>query len=159
MGLFYRTIRLLENGIKPVYVFDGKPPDMKSGELAKRTERREEAQKSLQKATELGDTADMEKFNRRLVKVTKDHVSEAQELLTLMGVPFVQAPCEAEAQCAAMVKAGKVYGTATEDMDALTFGTNVLLRHLTSSEARKLPVQEYNYEKILKGFELSQQEL
>lgn len=56
MGMFYRTIRLLENGIKPVYVFDGKPPDMKSGELAKRTERREEAQKSLQKATELGNS-------------------------------------------------------------------------------------------------------
>lgn len=57
MGLFYRTIRLLENGIKPVYVFDGKPPDMKSGELAKRTERREEAQKSLLKATELGNSS------------------------------------------------------------------------------------------------------
>ena len=33
MGLFYRTIRMVENGIKPVYVFDGKPPDMKSGEV------------------------------------------------------------------------------------------------------------------------------
>lgn len=157
MGTFYRTIRLLENGIKPVYVFDGKPPDMKGGELAKRAERREEAQKQLDKATETGDQAEMEKFNRRLVKVTKEHCREARELLTLMGVPFVEAPCEAEAQCAALVKAGKVYGTATEDMDALTFGSTVLLRHLTFSEARKIPVQEFNYDKMLAGLELSRE--
>lgn len=156
--MFYRTIRLIENGIKPVYVFDGKPPQMKSGELAKRAERREEAQKALDKATEAGDVEDMNKFNRRLVKVTKDHVSEAKELLKLMGVPYIEAPCEAEAQCAAMVKAGKVYATATEDMDALTFGTNVLLRHLTTSEARKLPVQEYAYDKVIAGLELSREE-
>lgn len=157
MGTFYRTIRLLENGIKPVYVFDGKPPDMKGGELQKRTERREEAQKQLEKATEAGDNAEIEKFNRRLVKVTKDHCREAMELLTLMGVPYVEAPCEAEAQCAALVKAGKVYGTATEDMDALTFGSTVLLRHLTFSEARKMPVQEFNYDKVLSGLELSKE--
>lgn len=54
MGTFYRTIRLVENGIKPVYVFDGKPPTLKGGELAKRAERREEAQKQLQAAEEAG---------------------------------------------------------------------------------------------------------
>lgn len=54
MGTFYRTIRLLEHGIKPVYVFDGKPPEMKSSELVKRAERREVAQKELDKATEAG---------------------------------------------------------------------------------------------------------
>jgi flap endonuclease-1 len=156
MGTFYRTIRLLENGMKPVYVFDGKPPDHKGGELAKRAERREEAQKSLDKATEAGDAAEMEKFNRRLVKVTKEHNNEAKELLKLMGVPYVEAASEAEAQCAAMVKAGKVFGVATEDMDALTFGSNVLLRHMTFSEARKMPVQEIHYEKVLKGLDLEQ---
>lgn len=158
MGTFYRTIRLIENGIKPVYVFDGKPPEMKAGQLNKRDERREEAQKALEKATELGDVAEMEKFNRRLVKVTRKHADEAKELLKLMGVPFIEAPCEAEAQCAALVKAGKVYATATEDMDALTFGSNVLLRHITVSEARKLPVQEFHLEKILEGLNLSQKE-
>lgn len=159
MGTFYRTIRLLENGIKPIYVFDGKPPDMKAGELTKRAERREEAQKQLDKATEAGDAADMEKFNRRLVRVTKQHNEEARQLLKLMGVPYIEAPCEAEAQCAAMVKAGKIYATATEDMDALTFGTNTLLRHLTSSEARKLPVQEFCYEKVLKGLEFTKEQV
>lgn len=44
-GFFYRTIRLIENGIKPIFVFDGKPPEMKSGTLEKRAERRAEAQK------------------------------------------------------------------------------------------------------------------
>lgn len=158
MGTFYRTIRLLENGIKPVYVFDGKPPDLKSGELSKRAEKREEAQKALDKATEAGATEDIEKFNRRLVKVTKQHSNEAKELLKLMGVPYVDAPCEAEAQCAALVKGGKVYATATEDMDALTFGSNILLRHLTFSEARKMPVQEFNYDKLLQGLELTRDE-
>jgi flap endonuclease-1 len=108
MGVFYRTIRLLENGIKPVYVFDGKPPDMKGGELAKRAEKREEAQKALDKATEVGDQAEIDKMNRRLVKVTKVHNEEAKELLKLMGVPYIDAAAEAEAQCSAMVKAGKV---------------------------------------------------
>lgn len=159
MGTFYRTIRMLENGIKPVYVFDGKPPDLKSNELAKRAEKREDAQKALDKATEAGDAADMEKFNRRLVRVTKVHNAEAKELLKLMGVPYIDAPCEAEAQCAAMVKSGKVFATATEDMDALTFGTNILLRHLMSSEAKKLPVQEFFYDKILEGLEFTREQV
>ncbi|XP_064552204.1 flap endonuclease 1 [Drosophila montana] len=158
MGMFYRTIRLLDNGIKPVYVFDGKPPDMKSGELAKRAERREEAEKALKAATEAGDDAEIDKFNRRLVRVTKEHSREAKELLKLMGVPFVDAPCEAEAQCAALVKAGKVYATATEDMDALTFGSCKLLRYLTYSEARKMPVKEFSYDKVLQGLELTSKE-
>ncbi|KAF7380692.1 hypothetical protein HZH68_016557 [Vespula germanica] len=158
MGTFYRTIRLVEQGIKPVYVFDGKPPDLKGGELAKRAERRDEAQKLLQAAEEAGNAEDVDKFNRRLVKVTKTHTEEAKQLLKLMGVPYVDAPCEAEAQCAALVKAGKVYATATEDMDALTFGCDVLLRRLTFSEARKMPVQEFHYDKVLEGLELNKDE-
>ncbi|CAG9124525.1 unnamed protein product [Plutella xylostella] len=158
MGTFYRTIRLVENGIKPVYVFDGKPPEMKSHQLDKRAERREEAEKELQKATEAGDQASIDKFNRRLVKVTRQHGEEARELLRLMGVPTVEAPCEAEAQCAELVKAGKVFAVATEDMDALTFGSTVLLRHLTFSEARKMPVQEFHLDQVLDGLGLKQEE-
>jgi len=158
MGFFYRTIRMIDHGLKPVYVFDGKPPTMKGGELAKRAERREEAQKSLDKAEEAGNQEDIDKFSKRLVKVTKAHNEEAKKLLGLMGVPYVEAPCEAEAQCAALAKAGKVYGVATEDMDALTFGTPILLRHMTYSEARKMPIKEFHLEKVLEEMELTQQE-
>lgn len=66
-----------------------------------------------------------------------------------------QAPCEAEAQCAELVKSGMVYATATEDMDALTFGSSVLLRHMTFSEARKMPIQEFYLDKVLTDLELT----
>ncbi|VDK59284.1 unnamed protein product [Gongylonema pulchrum] len=67
-----------------------------------------------------------------IFEVTKEHNEEARRLLTLMGVPVVNAPCEAEAQCAALAKAGKVFATVSEDMDALTFGSPILLRQMVA---------------------------
>uniref|UniRef100_A0A8C6TFE1 Flap endonuclease 1 n=1 Tax=Neogobius melanostomus TaxID=47308 RepID=A0A8C6TFE1_9GOBI len=159
MGMFYRTIRMLEHGIKPVYVFDGKPPNLSPKRfLEKRGERRAEAEKLLAQAQENGEQENIDKLTKRLVKVTKQHNDECKQLLTLMGVPYVEAPCEAEASCAALVKAGKVFATATEDMDGLTFGTNVMLRHLTASEAKKLPIQEFQYSRILQDIGLTNQQ-
>ncbi|KAJ3340019.1 Elongation of fatty acids protein 2 [Gonapodya sp. JEL0774] len=151
MGIFYRTIRMVENGIKPCYVFDGKPPTLKSGELAKRQERRAEAEKEAATAQEAGDTESFDKFSRRTVKVTKVHNEECKRLLKLMGIPYMDAPCEAEAQCAVLCKAGKVYGAGSEDMDTLTFGSPILVRHLTFSEQRKIPVAEIHLDKALAG--------
>ncbi|KAI9483550.1 MAG: PIN domain-like protein [Benjaminiella poitrasii] len=155
MGMFYRTVRMVDNGIKPVYVFDGKPPTLKSGELAKRKARKEEAQAKLDEATDLGNQEDINRFSRRTVKVTQVHNDECKELLKAMGIPYVEAPCEAEAQCAELARSGKVYAAASEDMDTLTFSSPVLLRHLTFSEARKMPIDEVNLEKALEGLELS----
>lgn len=62
-----------------------------------------------------------------------------------------QAPCEAEAQCAEMAKAGKVFAAASEDMDTLTFRAPILLRHLTFAEARKMPIDEIHLDKALEG--------
>uniref|UniRef100_A0A0K0D091 Flap endonuclease 1 n=1 Tax=Angiostrongylus cantonensis TaxID=6313 RepID=A0A0K0D091_ANGCA len=152
MGMFYRTIRMIDNGVKPCYVFDGKPPDMKSGELEKRSERRAEAEKALTEAKEKGDTEAVDKFERRLVKVTKEQNDDVKKLLDLMGVPVIEAPCEAEAQCAALVKANKVFASATEDMDALTFGSNILLRHMTFSEAKKVPIKVRNVVSFFTGY-------
>lgn len=158
MGMFYRTIRMMENGIKPVYVFDGKPPQLKSGELAKRSERRAEAEKQLQQAQAAGAEEAVEKLTKRLVKVTKQHNDECKHLLSLMGIPYLEAPSEAEASCAALVKAGKVYAAATEDMDCLTFGSPVLMRHLTASEAKKLPIQEFHLSRVLQALGLTQEQ-
>eukprot|EP01083_Nonionella_stella_P199441 731311_1 len=155
IGFFYRTIRMLENGIKPIYIFDGKPPDFKSHELAKRKERREKAQAELKEAEEIGDTEKIVQMQKRTVKVTKQHVGDVQTLLTYMGIPWYAAPGEAEAQASRMCSQGIVYGAGTEDMDALTFGTTKLIRHLTDSEARKKPVLEFDLSKILLGMDVT----
>jgi len=155
VGFFYRTIRMRENGLKPVFVFDGKPPEMKKGELKKRLEKREKAQKALEEAQKADDHAGVDQQQRRLVKAERWHLEETQKLLKFMGIPYVTASCEAEATCAELNKAGLVYATATEDMDALTFGTTKLLRGLHHSESRKQPVKEFTVKKALDQMEFS----
>ncbi|KAG0184285.1 Elongation of fatty acids protein 2 [Apophysomyces sp. BC1034] len=145
---------MVDHGIKPVYVFDGKPPTLKSGELAKRKARKEEAQAKMEEATEVGTTEDITRFNKRTVRVTQQHNDECKRLLKTMGIPYVEAPCEAEAQCAELARAGKVYAAASEDMDTLTFSSPILLRHLTFSEQRNLPIDEVHLDKALEGLEM-----
>jgi flap endonuclease-1 len=159
MGMFYRTLRIVDNGIKPLYVFDGAPPKLKSGELAKRMQRKTEALASLEEAKETGDAEEVERFSRRTVRVTREHNDECQRLLKLMGIPYIIAPTEAEAQCAVLAKAGKVYAAASEDMDTLTFDAPVLLRHLTFSEQRKEPILEIHLDKVLEGLAMERDQV
>lgn len=155
MGIFYRTIRMIESGIKPIYVFDGKPPHLKTAELSKRSDRRADAVVQAALAAEEGAVSQLDKFNKRTVKVTQKHNDECKQLLSLMGVPWLQAPSEAEAQCAALVRAGIAYAVGSEDMDTITFGSPILLRHLTVSEARKLPIVEMHLQPLLEGLGMS----
>jgi len=159
MGMFYRTLRIVDSGIKPLYVFDGAPPKLKSGELAKRFARKAEATEGLEEAKETGTAEDIEKFSRRTVKVTREHNAECQKLLKLMGVPYIIAPTEAEAQCAVLARAGKVYAAASEDMDTLCFDSPILLRHLTFSEQRKEPIQEIHLDKTLAGLNMERDQV
>ncbi|KAK6089894.1 hypothetical protein P3W45_001097 [Vairimorpha bombi] len=154
VGMLYRTIRLVESGIIPIFIFDGKPPEMKMYELKKRTGRREKADEDLKKAEELEDKALIEKHEKRKVKVNEEHVNDCKKLLTLLGIPYLTAPSEAEAFCAYLCKKKFIHGVATEDMDALTFGSPILLRNFTASATKKLPIIEYNLELCLKELDI-----
>ncbi|TVU44299.1 hypothetical protein EJB05_03735 [Eragrostis curvula] len=154
-GMLNRTIRMLEAGIKPVFVFDGEPPEMKRKELAKRSLTRDAAAKDLNRAIENGDEDSVEKFSKRTVKVTKKHNDDCKRLLRLMGVPVVEAPGEAEAQCAALCENHMAYAVASEDTDSLTFGARRFLRHLTDLGFKKSPVTEFELSKVLEELGLT----
>lgn len=136
---------------RPLYVFDGRPPTLKSGELAKRSARKAEAKEAHEEAKETGTAEEIEKFSRRTVRVTREHNEECKRLLKCMGIPYIEAPCEAEAQCAALARAGKVYAAASDDMDTLSFNAPILLKKLMLSEMRKEPVQEIDLKLVLEG--------
>ncbi|XP_039186132.1 probable flap endonuclease 1 homolog isoform X1 [Crotalus tigris] len=137
-GLFFRTLSLLEKGIQPVFVFDGKPPELKQRVLAKR-------------ATTSGarrGTADSDVPARPPRR-------DSETLLTLLGVPYIQAPAEAEATCAALVKSGHAWCVATEDMDALPFGAVRLLRHLSM---KKSCLEEISLPTVLQKLGMTQEQ-
>ena len=138
-GLFYRTINLLEQGIKVAYVFDGKPPHLKAEEIKKRLKIKEEAKKKYEEAIKRGDLEEARKYAQMSAKLTKDMVEEAKRLLDAMGVPWVQAPSEGEAQAAYMAAKGDVWASASQDYDSLLFGSPRLVRNLAITGKRKLP--------------------
>lgn len=138
-GVFYRTANLLEAGAKPVYVFDGKPPELKSVEIQRRVEAKREAAKEYKAALERGDMVSARKVAQATSKLTREMVDQARQVLEAMGVPCVQAPSEGEAQAAFMNKKGDAWATVSQDYDALLFGAPRLVRNLTISGRRKLP--------------------
>eukprot|EP00531_Pseudo-nitzschia_arenysensis_P010564 CAMPEP_0116138666 /NCGR_PEP_ID=MMETSP0329-20121206/12900_1 /TAXON_ID=697910 /ORGANISM="Pseudo-nitzschia arenysensis, Strain B593" /LENGTH=418 /DNA_ID=CAMNT_0003633657 /DNA_START=113 /DNA_END=1369 /DNA_ORIENTATION=- len=159
-GMFNRTIRFLSEGMKPVFVFDGKAPTMKSGELQKRREKRRKAEEELKKAADEDNKEEMDKQSKRLARAGRKENEDCKRLLRLMGVPVVLAPMEAEAEAAALCKAGKVWATGTEDMDALTFATPILIRKLTfaNQSAKGAQIQQMNYKKAVEGLGLTHEQ-
>ncbi|MEM5872660.1 MAG: flap endonuclease-1 [Candidatus Aenigmatarchaeota archaeon] len=139
-GIFYRTINLLENGIKPIYVFDGEPPKFKLKEIERRQKMREEAFKKWQEALEKGEEAIT--YAKAASILTKEMVEETKELLSYMGLPYVQAKSEGEAQTAYLVNKGYAYASASQDYDSLLFGSIRLIRNLNLTGKRKLPKKE-----------------
>lgn len=158
IGMLSRTIRLMENGIKPVYVFDGKPPELKLGELAERRRKREEATAALQTAVENGDQEQILKNTKMTTRVTKEQNEQTKTLLQLMGIPVITAPSEAEATCAALCRDGKVFGAATEDADCLTFGTAILIRNLMAAESQKKTILEVNLATALEQLNITMEQ-
>lgn len=136
-GLFYRTSNLVEIGLKPIYVFDGVPPTLKAAEIERRKQVKVQAIAGYEKAVARGDTDKMRMFAQAATSMKDYMLADSQKLLALMGLPWVQAPSEGEAQASYMTKRGNADYCASQDYDSLLFGAPRMLRNITISGRRK----------------------
>jgi len=138
-GLFFRTAKMLEYDIKPIFVFDGKSPELKKMEKERRAELKEEAKRQYEIAKEREDIEAMKKFASRTSFLSDEMIDESKELLDAMGLPVVQAPSEGEAQAAFIVNNGDAFAEVSQDYDCLLYGVKRVVRNLTVSEKKKKP--------------------
>lgn len=138
-GLLHRTSVLVEHHIRPIYVFDGVPHPLKQKTLELRKHRKLAAEKEWRDALERGDLDTARTKAQQTSRVTDEIVHQSKMLLTILGIPFIQAPSEGESQASYLVKQGDAHAVGSQDFDCLLVGTPVLLRNLTSSSRRKLP--------------------
>ncbi len=165
-GLFFRTVNFIEKGIRPVYIFDGAPPEFKTATIEQRRESRRVAGEKWQEALEAGDIEEAYKQARSSSRVDLAVIESAKSLLDLMGIPAVDAPSEGEAQAAFMAARGDVSYPVSQDYDSLLFGAPVLVRNLTVSGKRKfrnrtltIRPERVVLKEVLEGLEISREQL
>ncbi len=167
-GLFYRTTNFLELGIRVVYVFDGKPPELKARELERRQRLRAEAEQRYLEALERGELEEARLYAQQASRLTTPMVEDAKRLLSCMWVPVVQAPREGEAQAAFMTVRGDAWAAGSQDYDSLLFGGTRLVRNLGITGRRKLPRKDVyvevkpeliELEKLLKEHGITREQL
>ena len=138
-GLFYRNVNLLAENIKLIYIFDGKPSPLKSKEIERRRQVKQDAFKKYQEAIAAGRFEDARKYSQATSILTDKMVEESRMLLTLLGIPYIQAPSEGEAVAAQLTQSDIVFACASQDYDSLLFGAKRLIRNLAISGKRKVP--------------------
>ena len=167
-GLFYRNINLLAENIKLIYIFDGKPHPLKSKEIERRHQIKQEASKRYEEAIAEGRLEDARKYSQATSVLTSQMVEESKKIMTLLGIPYIQAPSEGEAAAAYLTKIGIAFTSASQDYDSILFGAKKLTRNLTVSGRRKIPNRNlyvdiepeiFDHEQILNETQLTHEQL
>ena len=165
-GFFYRNVFLLENRIKPVYVFDGTPSELKSETIHQRVAIREEAKKKAEAAKEAGQLAEARRYAEASTHIEPHMIPDVKRLFELMGIPYIDAPSEGEAQASHMVNKNDVFTVVSQDYDCFLFGARSLLRNLTQQEKRtirgkvyKIEMESYQFDDVLAHLGLTHPQL
>jgi flap endonuclease-1 len=167
-GLLYRTANLMEKGMKLVFVFDGKPPELKEVEIRRRRLVKEEAVVRYERAIKEGRLQDARTYAQATSQVKDTMVDDSKRLLDALGLPWIQAPSEGEAQAAFMAARGDVWAVASQDHDSLLFGAPRMTKNLAITGRRKLPRRDAYVEvepmlvelaKVLKDLSLTREQL
>ena len=154
MGIFYKTINYLSLGIEPIYIFDGKPPEEKGLIIKERQKKAKDAKENMDKAI---TDEDKNKFQKKSIRLTKEHIDDIKKLLNLMGVSYLHIDGEGEAIASELCRIGYVDYVITEDMDTMAFGCPKLIRNcLDKSIKRKDVISIIDLVKIRNDLNLTQ---
>ena len=156
-GLMYRTSQLIRHGIKPVYVFDGKPPELKFKEIKRRKELKSEAYEKWEKAKKEGDIELALKHAKRTSRFTPEMLDDSKKLLNFIGIPWIHAPSEGEAQCVYMCKKGDAWAVGSQDYDSILLGAPKLIKNLTLSRDSNIEIIYTG--KVLEKLNLTREQL
>jgi flap endonuclease-1 len=166
-GIIYRVTNLVEQGIKPIFVFDGKPPSLKAETIKARHEVREAA-RQMYEAAKASGSPEAYKYAQASTSITAKIVQDSKDLLGFMGVPYIVAPSEGEAQASYMAQKGTADYVGSQDYDSLLFGAPRMVRNVTITGRRKIPrrnvyvdvkPQIIELEETLKTLEISREQL
>ncbi|MCL4403527.1 MAG: flap endonuclease-1 [Candidatus Marsarchaeota archaeon] len=138
-GLFYRSIEMLDHGVVPIYVFDGIPSMLKQKTIQARMQRREKAYEDWQTAVKEGREEEARTYAQQATRVTKAIVADSKQLLEGMGISYINAPSEGEAQASYLCKENMVYAVGSQDYDTLLLGAERIVRNMAITGKRKLP--------------------
>ncbi|CAL1268476.1 unnamed protein product [Larinioides sclopetarius] len=139
-NLFYRVSGLLINGVHPVFVLEGKVPDLKQAAFKKRNHH----------GNNNSDSVSRQSFDRIL--------NQCQDLLKSLGVPCIKSSGEAEAFCAFLCAKGIVDGVITNDNDAFLYGADTVYRDF-SIDPKDPHINMYSLNSEKNKLKLNQQNL
>ena len=156
-GLFYKITNYLSLNIELVFVFDGKPPDLKQECI---NERKKKVQDAKDKMVSCDDNDKKNELEKSTLRLTKDMIDNVKKLLNLMGVSYIHMDVgEGEAIAAELCRIGYVDYVLTEDMDTLVYGCPNLIRScLDKSLKRQDIISIINYEKMIEGFSMTDEQ-
>ncbi len=156
-GFLYRYVPLIKNyNIHFIFVFDGKPSEMKTIELKRRREWKKKAEQDRKKAVAEKDIEKIKMFSKRIVYMTDEILDSFKELLLAYGCDVVQAESEGEATVVQLVKKGIADYALTQDYDALLYGCDKIIRNLSLKRHNvKLPIELISTTKLLKANNLT----
>lgn len=165
-GFMNRTVNLIENDIRPIYVFDGSPNRLKMAEIQRRREQRKENEKKMEEAIDSNNDVDVQKYAKGTSKVNAEMIDETKKLLQLLGVPVVESIEDGESQASYIIQKGDAWGIGSQDYDAFLYGADRIIRNLTISKTHKVAGKEvtvniewYKLETVLNNLKITRQQL
>lgn len=155
MYIFNQVVHLIWNGITPIYVFDGSPPEEKDSVIQVRINTKHKNESKAQDLKKEGKIEEAKKVSKNVIRVRQTHINDVKKLLRSLGIRYIQADTEAEIVCARLYRSGKVNFCIGVDLDLLPFGAGIMVTNMNNSNTK---VIVYDLKKILNGFNFTRKQ-